>query len=249
MMQSQSPGVYLITGAASGIGAATAEHIARLGHAVVIADVNRAALDRGSEDLVAAGAESVLPVTLDVSSSDSWSRCIELADREFGHLDGLVNNAGVTRDATMKRMNADEWHTVVDVHLTGTWLGCKNAAPLLAAAGSAAIVNISSSGRHGVAGQTNYSAAKAGIVGLSKAVARELAPKGVRCNVVAPGGVETPLLASVPDHILQGWRDAVLLRRLAKPQEVAAAIWFLLSDASSYITAHVLDVNGGEEHL
>jgi 3-oxoacyl-[acyl-carrier protein] reductase len=236
---------YLVTGGASGIGRATCELLARSGALVAIADRDVVAAHRLAQTV---GARSVA-VELDVSSRSSWATAVDAVRDRFGGLDGLVNNAGITRDRTMKRMSDDEWEQVIDVHLRGTWLGCQATAEHLATCGTGAIVNISSSGRHGSYGQTNYSAAKAGIVGLTKTVALELARSGTRCNAVAPGAVDTPMLADVPDAVKQGWVDAIALGRLAAPEEIAAAVAFLLSPASSYITAHVLDVNGGESHL
>ena len=236
---------YIVTGGASGIGRATSELLVREGAKVAVADRDADA----ALDLASTLGEDCVAVELDVSSRPSWEAAMKAVHDAFGGIDGLVNNAGITRDRTMKRMSDDEWHEVIDVHLRGTWLGCQVTAETLGVSPAGSIVNISSSGRHGSYGQTNYSAAKAGIVGLTKTVALELARQGVRCNAVAPGAVETPMLADVPDEVKQGWIDSIALGRLAAPGEIAAAVAFLLSPASSYITAHVLDVNGGESHL
>ena len=236
---------YIVTGGASGIGRATSELLVRGGAKVAIADRDVEA----ATNLASSLCQECIAVELDVSSRPSWASAVQAVHDAFGGIDGLVNNAGITRDRTMKRMTDHEWQQVIEVHLRGTWLGCQLAAAHLVTSEAGSIVNISSSGRHGSYGQTNYSAAKAGIVGLTKTIALELARGGVRCNAVAPGAVETPMLADVPDEVKQGWIDSIALGRLAAPAEIAAAVAFLLSPAASYITAHVLDVNGGESHL
>lgn len=247
-MDADQSSVYLVTGAASGIGAATARRIVRSGNSVVIADLDASGATRLAESLSADGAADVVPVGLDVADEEQWVTAINVVEQRFGRLNGLVNNAGVTADASLRKMQLSQWDRVVDVHLKGAWLGCRAAATLLAASSAAAIVNISSGGRHGSFGQANYSAAKAGVVGLTKTVAVELAPKGVRCNAVAPGAVATPMLATVPDHVIDQWERQTLLGRIGQPDEIADAVWFLLSPAAGYITGQVLDVNGGELH-
>lgn len=236
---------YIVTGGASGIGRAVSELLVAAGAQVAVADRDAEA----AKNLASSLGEQCLAVELDVSSRPAWVAAVGAVHDAFGGIDGLVNNAGITRDRTMKHMSDEEWQQVIDVHLRGTWLGCQITSEHLVASPAGSIVNISSSGRHGSYGQTNYSAAKAGIVGLTKTIALELARNGVRCNAVAPGAVETPMLADVPDEVKQGWLDSIALRRLADPAEIAAAVAFLLSPAASYITAHVLDVNGGESHL
>lgn len=248
-MSTTEPGVYLVTGAASGIGAATALRIAQAGHHIVAADIDSEGLTRQRDPLIAAGAPTVLAAHLDVSDEGQWAAAIESVGSTFGRLDGLVNNAGVVDDSSLRKMQTGQWDRVIGIHLTGAWLGCRAAAPLLTNTAGAAIVNVSSVGRHGSFGQTNYSAAKAGVVGLTKTVAVELAPKDVRCNAVAPGAVATPMLAGVPEDVLAEWQSHTLLGRVAQPAEIAEAIWFLLSPAASFITGHVLDVTGGEAHI
>lgn len=248
-MITKQPGAYLVTGAASGIGAATALRIARAGHSVIAADIDSAGLAQTQDLLLAAGAPKAVSAHLDVTDEEQWTSTMADVERDFGRLDGLVNNAGVVDDSSLRKMQTRQWDRVLGIHLTGAWLGCRAAAPLLIGTAGAAIVNLSSVGRHGSFGQTNYSAAKAGVAGLTKTVAIELAPKDVRCNAVAPGAVATPMLAGVPDDVLADWQSHTLLGRIAQPEEIAEAIWFLLSPAASFITGHVLDVTGGEAHI
>lgn len=235
---------YLVTGAGSGIGRATARLLAEKGAAVVVADV-----DAGGARATADGIDDATVIELDVSSRASWKEAAATVSGLPGGLHGLVNNAGITRDRSLRKMSDAEWQSVIDVHLRGAWLGAQTLAPVLAEAESPAIVNLSSSGRHGSFGQTNYAAAKAGVVGLTKTLALELARHGVRCNAVAPGAVDTPMLTDVPESVKERWRESIALGRLGRPEEIAEAIGFLLSPAASYVTAHVLDVNGGETHL
>lgn len=236
---------YLVTGAASGIGKATATLLARRGATVVLGDLDESAAAGVADEL----GDNASAIALDVSARESWQAAAATIEERLGGLDGLVNNAGITRDRSMAKMTDDEWQQVLDVHLRGTWLGCQVMRPLLVEADAPSIVNISSSGRHGTFGQSNYASAKAGIVGLTKTVAVELAKRGVRCNAVAPGAVATPMTAAVPDAVREHWEETIALGRLAQPTEIAEVVGFLLAPAASYVTASVIDVNGGEPHL
>ncbi|MBS1869341.1 MAG: SDR family oxidoreductase [Actinobacteria bacterium] len=237
-------GAALVTGGGSGIGAATARRLARAGAHVHVADVDADAARRTAEQLVGEGL-SAAPLALDVTSRASWEAAVDAIAGGGGGLRVVVNNAGVTRDRSLLKLSDEDWQTVIDVHLRGTFLGCQLTVPLLREGGGGAIVNVSSDARHGAFGQANYSAAKAGIVGLTRTVAIEQARHGIRVNAVAPGPVETPMLANVPQSVRAGWLAAIPLGRLADPEEVAAVIAFLASDAASYITGHVIPVDGG----
>jgi len=227
--------VTLVTGAARGIGEATARRFAAEGADVVVADRR--------DDLGRAVAADIggRYLTLDVTSEDDWAGAME----EVGGVDVLVNNAGVTRDRSLLKMTDDEWQTVIDIHLKGMWLGCQHVVPSMRERGAGAIVNLSSEARHGAFGQSNYSAAKAGIVGLTRTVALEHARHGIRCNAIAPGAVDTPMTRAVPQDVKDGWIPNIPLRRFAQPPEIAAAIAFLVSDDASYVTGQCLGVDGG----
>lgn len=232
----------LVTGAAQGIGLAIARRLHEAGAKVALVDLDG---DRASHAAAEFGA-GVLPLACDVTDEHAVETTIRKAVEEFGSLDIHVNNAGITRDASLRKMTASDFDAVVNVHLKGTWLGVRAASAVMREAGRGSIVNISSlSGKSGNPGQTNYSAAKAGIVGLTKSAAKELAHRGVRVNAVQPGLIRTAMTEEMPPEVFAEREAAIPMKRAGEPSEVAGAALFLASDLSSYMTGAVLEVGGG----
>jgi 3-oxoacyl-[acyl-carrier protein] reductase len=235
--------VVIVTGAAQGIGKATAQRLAEEGMHVAVADRNFLGVEQVAEEIAAANGRA-LALPLDVASRQSWTECVERVTDAFGGIDGLVNNAGMTRDSSLLKMKDADWEAVIDVNLRGPWLGCQMVIPHMTAKGGS-IVNLSSESRWGAFGQSNYSSAKAGLVGLTRTVAFEHARHRVRVNAVAPGTVDTAMVEAVPADIRKGWLQNIPMRREADPSEIASVIAFLLSDDASYVTGQIIGVNGG----
>jgi 3-oxoacyl-[acyl-carrier protein] reductase len=227
----------LVTGASKGIGRAIAEELARAGAEVVVG------YRAGAEDAEELAAEiEGRAVQADVSNAEEAARLVE----EAGDLDILVNNAGLTRDGLLARMSDDDWRTVIETNLSSVFYTCRAVCRPMMKKRSGSIVNISSIvGVHGNWGQTNYGASKAGIIGFTKSLARELGSRGVRANVVAPGYVRTQLTDVLPDEATAAMLGNTPLGRLGEPSDVAGAVRFLCSDEASFITGDVLLVDGG----
>lgn len=234
----------VITGGAQGIGLAIAEVFVKEGARVVLGDLNLEAAEAVAKEL--GGPEVARAVRCNVTNPSDVDIVIGTALEAFGSLDIMVNNAGITRDATMRTMTEEQFDQVIDVHLKGTWNGTRKAAAVMREQKSGAIVNISSlSGKVGMVGQTNYSAAKAGIVGLSKAAAKELAHHGVRVNAIQPGLIRSAMTEAMPQKAWDQKMAEIPMRRAGELHEVASVALFLASDLSSYMTGTVLEVTGG----
>ena len=235
----------VITGAAQGIGFAIAEAFAAEGARIVVSDINADAAKEAAERLSASAARAIAErcdVTNEAEVEALVARCVD----EFGRIDVMINNAGITRDSSMAKMTLDDFRAVIDVHLQGAWLGTKAAGARMREQGGGAIVNLSSiSGKVGNFGQTNYSAAKAGIVGMTKAAAKELARYGVRVNAIQPGLIRTVMTEAMPQKAWDAKMTEIPMARAGEPAEVAAVAAFLSSDLSSYMTGTVLEVTGG----
>lgn len=227
----------LVTGASRGIGRAIAEELARAGASVVVG--YRSGRDEAEELAAAIGGRAI---QADVSSPEEAKRLVE----EAGDVDVLVNNAGLTRDGLLARMPDDDWRTVIDTNLSSVFYTCRAVARPMMKRKGGAIVNISSVvGVHGNWGQTNYAASKAGIIGFTKSLARELGSRNIRANVVAPGYVKTALTDVLPEEATKAMIEHTPLGRVAEPDEIAGAVRFLASDQASFITGEVLLVDGG----
>ena len=227
----------LVTGGSRGIGRAIAAELARAGASVVVG--YRSGVDEAAEVAAEIGGRAV---QADVSSAEDAARLVE----EAGDIDILVNNAGLTRDGLLARMSDDDWRTVIDTNLSSVFYTCRAVTRPMMKKRAGAIVNVSSIvGVHGNWGQTNYAASKAGIIGFTKSLARELGSRGVRANVVAPGYVQTALTEVLPEEAREAMLTNTPLGRLGEPSDIAGAVRFLCSDEASFVTGEVLLVDGG----
>jgi 3-oxoacyl-[acyl-carrier protein] reductase len=236
--------VALITGGASGIGKVTAKKFLQEGAKVVISDFNAEAGTATINELEDYG--QITFIRTDVSDTDQIKLMVRKTIDTYKKIDILVNNAGITIDGLLTKMNEDSWEKVISVNLTGVFKCTKEVVPIMLEQGSGVILNASSVvGIHGNIGQTNYAATKAGVIGLTKSWAKEFGPKGIRVNAVAPGFIVTDMTAKVPQKILDLMAEKTPLRKLGKPEDIAAAYLFLASDDASYINGTILSVDGG----
>jgi 3-oxoacyl-[acyl-carrier protein] reductase len=237
--------VALVTGASQGIGRDTALALAEAGAKVAVAARNEERLATLVAEIEAAGG-AALAVKMDVADGEQVKAGFKQVLEKFGRLDILVNNAAITRDGLAMRMKADDWEAVLKTNLTGAHFCIQQALATMMRARTGRIINVSSVvAQSGNAGQANYVAAKAGLIGLTKAIAIEMASRNVTVNAVAPGFIETPMTDVLPDKVKEDLKTRIPLGRMGSAREIASAIVFLASDEAGYITGHVLNVNGG----
>ncbi len=235
----------IITGAANGIGFAAAERFAREGANVVLADFDAEIGRQREEELREEGLQARF-MQVDVSKRESIDELVRQVLEDFGRIDILINNAGITRDSMLSKMAAEDFQKVIDVNLTGVFHCTQAVVPSMIEQGKGKIISTSSvSGVYGNIGQTNYAAAKAGVVGMTKTWAKELGRKGINVNAVAPGFIHTGMTAKVPEKVIGQMKQMVPLGRLGSPEDIANAYLFLASDESDYINGTVLHVDGG----
>lgn len=245
-MENTAVKTALVTGASRGIGAAIAKKLAARGFMVIINyGHSSAAAEEVKNQIEQAGGQAVL-MQGDVSSGDDVDRIFKDIKKTWGRLDVLVNNAGINRDTLLVRMKEDQWDAVLSTDLKSVFFTTKAAASLMMRQRSGSIINIASVvGITGNAGQANYAAAKAGVIGFTKSVAKELAARGIRVNAIAPGFIETDMTDAIPEKIREGMLETIPLRRGGKAEDVANAVAFLASDDAGYIIGQVLKVDGG----
>jgi 3-oxoacyl-[acyl-carrier protein] reductase len=237
--------VALVTGAAQGIGKAVALLLARNGAEIVVSDINLEKAEETAKEVQALGRKA-LATKVDVATLGDVEKMVEAILAQFGKVDILVNNAGIARDKLILRMTEEDWDAVLNINLKGTFNCTKAVVRHMSKQRSGKIVNIASVvGEMGNAGQGNYAASKAGVIGFTKTIAREFAQRGINVNAIAPGYIKTPMTDALPDKAKEELKRLIPMDRLGNPEDVAEAVLFLVSEASSYITGHVLNVNGG----
>src|SRR5271170_7761957 len=237
--------VALVTGASQGIGRACALKLATAGAAVAVGARNQEKLNGLVNEITASGGKAAA-FGLDVTDEEQVKSAIKAATAQFGKIDILVNNAGITRDQLVLRMKRADWDSVLSTNLTSAYLCIQQVIGSMLKQRWGRIINITSIfGQMGQAGQANYSASKAGLIGLTMAIAREVGSRSITCNAVAPGFIETAMTSGLADELKQNALKMIPLGRIGTPEDVASAVAFLASDEAAYITGHVLNVNGG----
>ncbi len=238
--------VAVVTGGARGIGRAIAMTLAAHGADVVISDVNMEAAQKTADDIATTTGRRSLAVTVDVSQSDSVENMVKQTLDAFGHIDILINNAGITRDGLLMRMKDSDWDLVMEINLKGTFLSTKAVLRPMMKQRSGRIINISSVvGIMGNAGQANYAASKAGVIGLTKSTAKEVASRGITVNAVAPGFIATDMTDKLSDDVKANFLASIPLGRAGSAEDVAQTVLFLASPQASYITGQVIHIDGG----
>ncbi len=237
--------VALITGGAQGIGKIVGEELARQGAHVILGDVNLEGAEKSANEIKSSGG-SASAVALNVTDADAVQKCFDYVSKEFKLVDILVNNAGITRDGLLMRMKEADWDLVLSINLKGSFLCSQQAVKQMMKQKSGSIVNVASIvGLMGNAGQANYSASKAGLIGLTKTTAREVASRGIRVNAIAPGFIDTAMTQVLDEKVRERLIEQIPLARLGLPEDIANCISFLVSDRASYITGQVISINGG----
>ncbi len=238
--------VSIITGGAQGIGLATAQKFVNEGAIVIVCDLRRESVDAAVAALRKTVGAQVEGFVVDVTDRAQVDAMVAAVKAKFGRIDALVNNAGITLDARLQKMTDAQFDKVIDVNLKGTYNCAQAVVDIMVAQGGGSITNASSVvGIYGNFGQSNYAASKFAVIGLAKTWARELGPKGVRCNAVAPGFIATPILLTIPDKVMAQMTERVPMKRLGRPEEIASVYAFLASDDASYVNGAVIEVAGG----
>ncbi|MFD2786761.1 3-oxoacyl-ACP reductase FabG [Hymenobacter rubripertinctus] len=236
--------VVIITGGASGIGRVSALRFAAEGAKVVIWDIDKAKAEATLAEIEAAGGHAVMAI-VNTTQPEQVAAAAQAAHAQFGRLDVLINNAGITRDATLRKMTLAQWQQVLDVNLTGVFVCTQAVAPFMEAQQSGRIINTSSVvGLYGNFGQANYAATKAGLIGFTKTLARELGKFNITVNAVAPGFIATDMIDTIPEKVVEMIKGRTPLRRLGTPDDIASAYLFLASDEAGFISGTVLSVDG-----
>jgi 3-oxoacyl-[acyl-carrier protein] reductase len=237
--------VAFVTGSSRGIGRATALALQQAGYDIVVASFEVEKNEEVAAEIRAAGGNAMTS-NLNLTSLDSVRASFAEAYKQFGRIDVLVNNAGITKDGLAMRMKPEDWGLVLQINLTGAFFAAQQVLPAMVKQRSGRIINIASVvGQAGNAGQANYVSSKAGIIGLTKALAQEVASRNITVNAVAPGFIETDMTAVLPQEVRDKMLASIPLKRMGRPEDVAAAVRFLASDDAAYITGHVISVNGG----